>query len=77
MLDELLVYRDYVLIIVLKHNEVMWQDVKKEGESFLKDAKRKGESIKRCEIIEQAQYVHPADGQSKKAEVRQKRFSIE
>ena len=34
MLDELLVYRDYVLIIVLKHNEVMGSEVKKGWEVF-------------------------------------------
>jgi len=34
VLDELLVYRDYVLIIVLNHNEVMGQEVKEEQKVF-------------------------------------------
>ena len=60
MLDELLVYRDYVLIIVLKHNEVMGSEVKKRlGSFFFSEAERKGEVIKRCEIIEQTQSAHP------------------
>jgi len=54
----------------------MGQAGKKDEKVFFTEAECEGEDLKRCEIIEPAQSVHPADGQNKKAEVRQKRFSI-